>query len=41
MEITAQMGAENARLAKQQRKVEILANSWFIYSNGIRVVMYE
>ena len=27
MEITAQMAAENARLAKQQRKVEILANS--------------
>ena len=27
MEITAQMAAENARLAKQQRQVEILANS--------------
>ena len=27
MEITTQMAAENARLAKQQRKVEILANS--------------
>lgn len=27
MEITAQMAAENARLAKQQRQVEFLANS--------------
>ena len=27
MEITAQMAAENARLAKQQRQVEVLANS--------------